>query len=76
MSASDSDLATRSGDKLRMNRIKIIVEQHADGFAAYPVGVKGIGVGEGDAAEEAIADVHSAIQFHVDTFGSGANYQA
>jgi predicted RNase H-like HicB family nuclease len=52
-----------------MNQIKIIVEQHSDGYVAYPVGLKGVVVGEGDSYEEALADVTSAIRFHVDTFG-------
>lgn len=53
-----------------MKRIKIIVEQHADGYVAYPLGVKGIVVGEGDTPEAALADVTSAIRFHVETFGT------
>lgn len=52
-----------------MNQIKIIVEQHSDGYVAYPVGLKGVVVGEGDSYDEALADVKSAIRFHVDTFG-------
>jgi predicted RNase H-like HicB family nuclease len=49
--------------------LKIIIEKHPDGYAAYPLGVKGVVVGEGDTYEEALADVKSAIQFHVETFG-------
>lgn len=49
--------------------VRIIVEQHSDGFVAYPVGLRGLIVGQGDTREEAIADVTSAIQFHVETFG-------
>ena len=49
--------------------VKIIVEQHPDGFVAYPVGLRGVIIGEGDTREEAMADVISAIQFHVETFG-------
>jgi len=52
-----------------MQPIKIIIEKHLDGYVAYPIGIKGIIVGEGDTYEEAIADVKSAIQFHIDTFG-------
>jgi predicted RNase H-like HicB family nuclease len=52
-----------------MQPIKIIIEKHLDGYVAYPIGIKGIIVGEGDTYEEAIADVKSAIQFHTDTFG-------
>ena len=50
-------------------QIKIIVEKHPDGYVAYPLGMKGIVVGEGSTYEEALADVKSAIQFHVETFG-------
>jgi predicted RNase H-like HicB family nuclease len=49
--------------------VKIIVEKHPDGFVAYPLGLKGVIVGEGNSYEEALADVKSAIQFHVETFG-------
>jgi predicted RNase H-like HicB family nuclease len=52
-----------------MRQVKIIVEKHADGYVAYPLGVKGVVVGEGDTYEEALADVRSAIKFHVETFG-------
>ena len=52
-----------------MKRVKIIVERHPDGYVAYPLGLKGVVVGEGDSREEALADVKSAIRFHVETFG-------
>jgi len=55
-----------------MRQIKIIVEKHPDGYVAYPLGVKGVVVGEGDTYEEALADVKSAIKFHVATFGDQA----
>jgi predicted RNase H-like HicB family nuclease len=48
---------------------KIVVEQHSDGFVAYPLGMKGVVVGEGESFEEALADVESAIRFHMETFG-------
>jgi predicted RNase H-like HicB family nuclease len=54
-----------------MRQFKVIVEKHADGYVAYPLGFKEIVVGEGDTYEEALADVKSAIQFHIDTFGQG-----
>ena len=53
-----------------MKQVKVIVEKHADGYVAYPVGLQGVVVGEGDTYEEAIADVQSAITFHIETFGS------
>ena len=49
--------------------IKIIVEKHPDGYVAYPLGLKGIVVGQGDTHEEALSDVKSAIQFHIESFG-------
>lgn len=52
-----------------VRHFKIIVEKHPDGYVAYPLGLKGIVVGEGDTYEEALSDVKSAIQFHIETFG-------
>lgn len=52
-----------------MTNIKVIVEKHADGYVAYPLGLKGVVVGEGDTYEDALADVRSAIRFHIETFG-------
>ncbi len=52
-----------------IRQFKIIVEKHPDGYVAYPLGVKGVVVGEGDTYEEALADVKSAIAFHLETFG-------
>ena len=51
-------------------KLKIIVERHEDGYVAYPIGLKGVVVGEGDTYEEALADVTSAIAFHIETFGA------
>jgi predicted RNase H-like HicB family nuclease len=53
-----------------IKNLKIIVERHADGYVAYSIGLKGVVVGEGDTYEEALADVKSAIAFHVETFGA------
>jgi predicted RNase H-like HicB family nuclease len=55
-----------------MRQIKIIVEKHSDGYVAYPLGFRGVVVGEGDSYEAALADVRSAIKFHVETFGKEA----
>lgn len=52
-----------------MKNLKIIVEKHPDGYVAYPLGIKGVVVGEGDTYEEALADVKSAIKFHIESFG-------
>ena len=51
-------------------QVKLIVEKHADGYVAYPLGLKGVVVGQGDTYEDAVADVKSAIAFHIETFGS------
>jgi len=53
-----------------VRQIKIVVEKNPDGYIAYPLGVKGIVIGQGNTYEEALADVKSAIRFHVETFGN------
>ena len=52
-----------------MKQFKVVVEKHPEGYVAYPLGLKGVVVGEGDTYEEALADVTSAIRFHIETFG-------
>ena len=52
-----------------MKPVKIIVERHPDGYIAYPLGLKGVVIGQGDTYEAAMADVRSAINFHIETFG-------
>ena len=52
-----------------MTSLKVIVEKHADGYVAYPLGMKGVVVAQGDSYDEAVANVRSAIAFHVETFG-------
>jgi predicted RNase H-like HicB family nuclease len=52
-----------------MRRIKIIIEKHKDGYIAYPIGLKGVVVAQGDSYEEALTEVRSAIRFHIETFG-------
>ncbi len=48
------------------------MERHPDGYVAYRLDFKGVVVGEGDTYEEAMADVKSAIAFHVESFGQDA----
>jgi predicted RNase H-like HicB family nuclease len=55
-----------------MRQFKVIVEQHPDGYIAYPLRFKGAVVGEGETAAEAVADVTSAIRFSLETFGRDA----
>lgn len=52
-----------------MKDLKVIIEKHEDGFVAYPLGLKGVIVGQGDTYEAALKDVQSAINFHIETFG-------
>jgi predicted RNase H-like HicB family nuclease len=58
------------GEEHRMKQVKVIIEEHPDGYVAYPVGVKGVVVGEGDSYEDALRDVQSALKCHLDTFGA------
>jgi predicted RNase H-like HicB family nuclease len=53
----------------RRHNLKIIVEKHRNGYVAYPLGLKGVVVGEGDSYDDALADVKSAIRFHIKAFG-------
>ena len=52
-----------------LRQFKVIIEKTSDGYVAYPLGLKGIVVGQGDTYEEALSDIKSAIRFHVQTFG-------
>ena len=51
-------------------KFKIVVEKHPDGYVAYPIGINGIIVGEGDTYEGALADVKSAIRCYIEEFGT------
>ncbi len=55
-----------------MRAIKILVEKHDDGYIAYPLGVQGGCVGQGDTYAEALADCQSVLRSHVATFGRDA----
>jgi len=55
-----------------MKNLKIVVEKHPDVYVAYPLGLKGVVVGQGSTYEAALEDVKSAIQFHLETFGPEA----
>jgi predicted RNase H-like HicB family nuclease len=60
------------GGYSKMKDLKIVVEKHPDVYVAYPLGLKGVVVGQGDTYEAALEDVKSAIQFHLETFGPEA----
>jgi len=53
-------------------RFKVIVERTEDGYVAYPIGLQGVVVSDGDTFDEALANVKSAIAFHIQTFGEEA----
>ncbi len=55
-----------------MKTLKFIVERHPDSYVAYPLGLRGGVVGEGDTYEAALADAKSAASFHIETFGDEA----
>jgi predicted RNase H-like HicB family nuclease len=55
-----------------VRNFKIIVEKHEDGYVAYPIGLRGVIVAQGDTYVEALTDVKSAIAFHIATFGDEA----
>ena len=53
-----------------MKQIKIIIEQHPDGYTGYPLGFqKGAIVGQGTTYEETIKDTKSAINTFIDYYG-------
>ena len=43
-----------------MRQYKIIIERHPDGYVAYPLGLKGIVVGQGDKVEPPILEAFIA----------------
>jgi predicted RNase H-like HicB family nuclease len=72
--ATERDTLARSRFRtaVRLKHYKVMVEKHLDGYVAYPLGLKGVVVGQGDTYETALADVKSAIRFHIETFGQEA----
>jgi len=52
-----------------VKQFKIVIEKHPDGYVAYPVGIEGVVVGQGDTYEEALLDVKSALATYIEVFG-------
>ena len=53
-----------------MSHIKIVVEQHSDGFTGYPLGfARGAIVGYGETLEDAVRDTESAVAMFIQHFG-------
>jgi predicted RNase H-like HicB family nuclease len=57
---------------ISMRPLKVIIEKHVDGYIAYPLGLRGVVIGQGETYDEALCDVTSAIGFYRDTFGDDA----
>jgi hypothetical protein len=55
-----------------MKKLKFVIEKHPDGYVAYPLGLKGAVVGQGESSESALADAKSAAVFHIESFGKGS----
>ena len=53
-----------------MRRVRIVVERYEEGYLAYPIGLKGAVFGAGGTYEDAIKDVRSALEFHLEVLGS------
>lgn len=52
-----------------MKQFKIVIEKHPNGYVAYPIGIVGAVVGQGETYEEALADVKSALVCYFEIFG-------
>ena len=52
------------------HRVKVVVEHVEDGYVAYPLGMKGVVVGQGDSYRGGIVGCTSAIHAHVEEFGA------
>lgn len=67
-------LASQTGNSsdLNMRTLKFIVEQHSDGCIAYPWGLRGVVMGQGDSYGAALTDAKSAAHFYIESFGAEA----
>ena len=52
-----------------MRQFKIVIEKHPESYVAYPIGITGAVVGQGETYEEVLADVKSAIVYYLEEFG-------
>ena len=53
-------------------RIKVVITREEDGYVAYPLGLRGVVVAQGDTYEQVLSEITSAIEFHIETFGPEA----
>jgi hypothetical protein len=63
--------------EMKPRTFKFIVERHRYGYLAYPLGLKGVVMGQGDSfgaalhdAKSAVHDAKSAVQAHIEAFGT------
>jgi predicted RNase H-like HicB family nuclease len=61
--------APGAGNENHMRDIKVVVERHPDTYIAYPIGLGGVVVGQGETFQEAVDSVTQAMAFHIETFG-------
>jgi hypothetical protein len=52
-----------------MQELKIVVEKTAHGYVVYPLGLRGIVIGQGRTYNEALSSARSDMDFHVMMFG-------
>ena len=51
-----------------MKIINIIIEKHQERYVAYPSGLSGVLLSEGNTYQEALEIIKSTIKFHLETF--------
>jgi predicted RNase H-like HicB family nuclease len=51
-----------------LRSINIIIEKHPEGYVAYPSGLSGVLLIEGNTYQEALENIKSTIKFHLETF--------
>ncbi len=65
-------MLAQAGANSEMKKLKFVVEKHRDGYVAYPLGLKGAVVGQGESYDSALADATAAAAFHIESFGKEA----
>jgi hypothetical protein len=51
---------------------KFVIEHRSDGYLAYPLGLKGVVMGQGESFEAALHDAKSVVHSHIVAFGAEA----
>jgi len=51
-----------------LKSINIIIEKHPEGYVAYPSGLSGVLLIEGNTYQEALENIKSTIKLHLETF--------